>query len=600
MKTRLFPSSLIIVLLIALFQPLTAYAKVHAQLDRSQAYEGDPVTLTIESDSGSSQPDLSALEKDFRVLGNSKSHQVSIINGRMSEKTSWTIELEPRHKGRLQIPSIKLGKEQTQALELTVSEIPEEVLQQQSEHIFIEVEGGKKGTAYVLQQIPYTVRLFYDDQVLNGDLQAPQPENAVVEQLGDDRNYSVTRNGHRYRVLERHYAISPEKSGSLQIPAVSFRGRMLSKQQPERPLSQSDRLMQEFFHDSPFMRDPFFRAPLNNSGQPIRTQSKSVIIDVQPRPASAGNQWLPAEEISLHDSWTENPPEFRSGEPVTRTLTIEARGLTAAQLPELQLPQPEQTRIYSQETKSESTTDGEKIYGISQQTFTYIPARTGQLIIPEVTLKWWNTDTDQAAISRLPKWEFTVAKGSGTEQQPAPVTSTDEPVQTPQSKASAEDKNVSTVTEPVPDTDWRWLIAASILISVVIGTILLQRYRRKPPVSSDTGTRTPASRVKELLPQLEQACLQNNARDAARILLKLGRIRWPGNPPQNLGALATRLGQGREQVMLLDRALYTEKGSDWKGKDLWLAVKDDWHDRSTTHKPASQRSFPFQSATVST
>ncbi|MGB5338697.1 MAG: BatD family protein [Gammaproteobacteria bacterium] len=87
-----------------------ALAGVRAQLDRNTVYEGDPVILIIESDGQhSGEPDLAALNRDFKVLGNSTSTRVSIINGRRSDKTSWTIQLEPRHKGKLTIPPVRVG-----------------------------------------------------------------------------------------------------------------------------------------------------------------------------------------------------------------------------------------------------------------------------------------------------------------------------------------------------------------------------------------------------------------------------------------------------------------------------------------------------------
>ena len=170
--------------LLIICQSVPALADVQARLDRNRVYEGDPVLLTIETDGQQSgRPDLAALDKDFRILGTNTSSEVSIINGRRSDKTSWNVQLEPRRLGTLHIPPINIGSEQTSALELEVSAVPEQVATRQSEHAFIEVETDPKGErVYVQQQIPYTVRLYYDGQILNGELQAPQPEQARPRQ----------------------------------------------------------------------------------------------------------------------------------------------------------------------------------------------------------------------------------------------------------------------------------------------------------------------------------------------------------------------------------------------------------------------------------
>ena len=52
--------------------------------------------------------------------------------------------------------------------------------------------------------------------------------DAVVERLGEDRRFSASLGDQTYQVIERDYAIFPEKSGELYIPPVQFRGRVAS------------------------------------------------------------------------------------------------------------------------------------------------------------------------------------------------------------------------------------------------------------------------------------------------------------------------------------------------------------------------------------
>jgi len=579
----------------------SALAGVQARLDRNKVYEGDPVLLIIETDGQQSgDPDLAALNKDFRILGNNTSSQVSIINGRRSDKTSWTVQLEPRHLGTLHIPPISIGNEQTGALELEVTAIPEQVAARQSEHVFLEVEADTDGQSlYVQQQIPYTVRLYYDDQILNGELGAPQPEQAVVEQLGEDQRYAVTRNARQYNVIERHYAISAEKSGQLLIPPVSFKGEIASPKNAPGQGSRQSQLFERFFQNSPFGNDPFFsNSPFADRGQPIRIHSKAVSVDIQSRPASAGNTWLPAEELTLQDSWTENPPQFRAGEPVSRTLTLQARGLTGAQLPELQLEQPEQTRLYTESPVNESRTDGNKVYGISKQTFTYIPGKAGKLTIPAVELGWWDTRSNQSAVADLPRWEINVEPGVGGTQTPPAV--------------KPEIKERTTAAErPVPDTQtpstsWfeplrtykHWTVAGAVLLFFTIVLLAAMRQRRmkhatpsaKPVAPTEQDSR---ARIKDLVPQLEHACTLHDARAAAHALLELGRTRWPDDPPRNLGVLATRLGQGYTQIMALDRAMYAADTAQWNGSDLWHSIKDVWTKKPTEEKTTADSLKPL-------
>ncbi len=335
---RLMISLLALLLMLAVN---TSEASVRATLDRDAAFAGESLTLTIESDGLQSglQPDITPLEKDFDVLGISTSTQVNIINGQRSDKTLWQVQLQPQHTGLLRIPPLNIGGKQTAALELKITEAPQQASTQSGQHVFVKAEVNSVGKqTYVQQQIPYTVRLYYDKRLLEGELSAPNPDNAVVEQLGEDKNYSTVSNGHRYQVIERHYVISPEKSGSLHIPPATFSGRIAVPERQKRN-SRSGSLMEDFFGNSPFSNDPFFRNsllsdsffgsnPFGNPGQAITARSQSVDMDIQPRPATAAHNWLPAEAVSVSDSWTDKPPQFRVGEPVSRTITIQTKGLS--------------------------------------------------------------------------------------------------------------------------------------------------------------------------------------------------------------------------------------------------------------------------------
>lgn len=569
--------------LLALLLCMPAMAEVRAHLDRDRVYVGDPVTLVIESSGASSgDPDLSPLKKDFRVLGTGTSTQFSFVNGRTSNRTTWTVQLGPLQLGKLRIPPIQVGAEQTAALELDVTEVPEQVSAQQSEHLFLEAEVDIGDHAYVQQQIPYTLRFYNDDTVVSGELRAPQPKDALIRQLGKDRHYNVARNKRQYRVTERRYMISPEKSGELRIPPASFSGQLRTAQTMPGGAPQSGR-MQRFFRDAPF-----------TGGKPVRAHSKAITIDVWPRPAAVGSHWLPAEGIELHDSWTQDPPQLRSGEPVSRTISIRVTGLSDTQIPELQLEPPEQTRVYPETPVNDSHTDGDKVYAVSRQTFTYIPGRAGELIIPAVELPWWNIGKDEQAIARLPKWVIKVAAGAGgtaTVRQGAP-TQRDPPAVAAESPRTRPRDAGTGWFEGFGMKPWYWILPALLALAAIL---VLSRERlvamigarksvkREAPEKPVTA-RTPD--VDSILPHLQAACEANDARDAALALLELSRARWPDDPPNSLGQLAPRLTDGREEIMQLDRALYAADASAWVGADLWAAVRDVWRVKA----PPSKRS----------
>ncbi|MGB5640224.1 MAG: BatD family protein, partial [Sedimenticolaceae bacterium] len=554
--------------LLALILSMPAAADVRARLDRDKVYVGDPVTLVIErSGASSGEPDLSPLNKDFRVLGTGTSTQFSFVNGRSSNRTTWTVQLGPLQEGKLRIPPIQVGAEQTAALELEVTEIPEQLAVQQSEQLFLEAEVDAGDHAYVQQQIPYTLRLYHAEPLLNGDLRPPQIKDALTRQLGDERRYTVTRNNRRYQVVERRYTISPEKSGELRIPPATFSGQLSTAQQGPGRSSPLNSLRQQFFRNSPF----------GSGGRSVRISSKAITIDVLPRPAAAGNSWLPAEDLELQDSWASDPPRLRTGEPVSRTISLRATGLSGTQIPALEIESPEHTRVYPETPVNESHTDGDKVFASSRQTFTYIPGQAGELTIPAVEVHWWDTRGDEQATARLPQWVVKVEPGaSGTQSRTNKV-----PAPGRQSAVPAENARPGPQQpgegwfEQIRAFPWHWVLLALLALAALwlARRWLGSRTRGTAEIKSKPVEKQPepASSIANILPQLRRACEANDARKAAQALLELGRARWPNDPPRSLGQLAGRLGHGRDQISILDRALYAADASTWTGADLWAS-----------------------------
>lgn len=567
----------------------SVWAAVSARLDRNSVALGQPLTLTIQSDgkSADTQPDLAPLRKDFDVLGTSKSSEIRIVNFHRSDSVRWTIQLLPRHAGNVEVPPLAVGAEQTAALTLAVGQpatAPGTTAgasgDASSASAFIETDAAAAGKpVYVQQQVPYTVRLFVDGSVRSGDLLAPTSPDAVIEQLGDEQRSTTTLKGHDYTVIERHYAISPEKSGTLTIEPATFRGQAVAPAaQADDP---GDDMMAEMLRNTPFANNPIFRnrmlggfagaalRPVGASGQPLT-------LDVRPRPAAAQDQWLPAERIVLHDSWADAAPAFKAGEPVTRTLTIEAKGLAASQIPPLKLSQPANAHIYPDAPVNQSRTDGRAIYGTSKQTVTYIPTAAGALDVAPVDLAWWDTNDNVQRHAELPARSFHVEPGAAAAgTTPAPVA------------GAATSAAPGAARTPVPPeaapAPWQvratdalrshWQALASLAVILLAGALGWWLLRRRTlPDATPHALAAAAPRERASRRALERACRAGDSHSAARALLDMARAEWPARPPRGLGELAERLEAGAAEVRALDRSLYGGAASAWDGTALWRAL----------------------------
>jgi hypothetical protein len=591
-RHRSVPAAAMIGMLV-LVTSTASWAALRAHLERTTVQEGDTLTLSIDSDRSQSgeRPDVTPLRKDFDVLGTSTSSETAFVNGSRSDRTHWLVRLQPRHTGTIDIPPISVGGEQTAALQVNVTEPSPAAADAASKHVFLEAEIASPGKSiYVQQQIPYTIRLYYDDTIQTGELAAPAPGNAIVEQLGEERHSTATRNGREFNVIERRYAIAPEKSGTLHIPPATFHGSAAAAQNGQGDTDVAANPMERFLRGTPFANDPFFKdSPIagmafGDMGRPVAARSQEIRLDVQPRPAAAKGNWLPAEQITLHDSWEDNPPELKAGEPVTRTITVEAKGLAASQIPPLSLAQPVNARLYPEAPDNQSRTDGTAIYGISKQSVTYVPAAQGTLSIPPIELAWWNTRSNAPALTALPARDFKVAPGVGNaESHAAPAVPTSTVAQAP---APALPMTADHPLQNAPLTErlrnhWTSLVGGAALLAVVIlsGVVIWRSRRRRLEAVQRAATGAPVPQRRLTMRALRQACLAHDRHAAAHALLDLARAEWPNDPPRSLSGLAARLEAGRAEILGLDRSLYGADGADWKGDAVWEAFRRGLHPR---------------------
>ena len=574
---------LILLIIISVLMAQAGYAALQASIDRAVVYNGESFTLTISTDSRQREmPDLALLEKDFRILGTGSSQQVRVINGVSSIKTSWNIQLQAKAPGQYHIPSLRVGKELTNPLQVTVSEPPVVSGAESGEHAFVEVEiTAPDGQVYLQQQILFTVRLLFDRRLLDGSLSEPAPEHALVEQLGDDSRYSTRRNGKPFQAIERRYAIFPEKSGQLELPPVRFSGRFASPEKTNQSPRPVDPMLERFFGGDPFSRS-FDR------GVAVTLQSKSLSLDVLPRPSDyTGKHWLPAASLELNDSWVAQPPEFKVGEPVTRTIAIKAKGVLAPMLPKPDFTEVEGVSIYPEQPQTETRTDGSWVYAESRYVISYMPTRAGQLTLPALTMSWWDTEAAVMRTAEIPEWSMSVQPGDQpqTAQAEAPEDTGASVIPEQQSdpvlpEESHQQENDSEYVLDKIQQQWLLLILAAVAISI----IAFAWRRRMRTHSTDAGTAQVSDKLhdtvernedgRELKQMLRKACDENNARAAAAAILKMAAAVKPEKPPQTLPALADMLVYGSEQLQVLDRFLYTSKTSSWDGDAFYDSFKD--------------------------
>lgn len=518
---------------------LALAAGVTATLDRERLVEGETVTLVLQTDDPrqSLDVDLEPLAADFAVLDQRTETQMSIVNGRQSAMVRQLVTLEPKRSGRLQIPPLQVkGGDPTPPLTLVVDPAPQPA-PGEAPAVFLELElDPADGPYYVHAQLSLKVRIFYQQNLTEAGINPPEPAQASVRLL-DEVPYQADRNGERYRVLERHYAIFPERSGELVIPPLQLTGRLI-----ERP---ADRLWQ------PSVR-----------GRRVRVESEALTLAVQPRPAAfSGASWLPARRIDLAQQITDGE-SIRVGEPVTRTVIVDAVGLEEHMLEEPAWPDLENARIYPDQPQGISRDDGQWVLGHREFRYAVVPEQPGTLVLPELRLAWWDTVNDRERVAVLPSHQVEVLPSELASQPPVAPTAGSGPAQ------------------DLPVAGGRsgglaWQLASIVFALLWLATLGLYLRARRAAPRPDVAGAVVEPNEQLILMALRKACRANDAREARRQLASWVRHYGPDQAAGSMLGLA-RVADApalAAAIRQLDQAGFQAGGEPWQGAGLMQAFE---------------------------
>lgn len=535
-------------------------AEVTARLDRNAIVEGETVTLVIQTDdpAQSLEADFSGLEEGFDLLDRRSETQMSIVNGRQTAVVRVLLTLEPKRPGTLKIPALSFPGATTKPLELKVEPAPE-LEPGEMPPVFIEMSmDPSDGPYYVHSQLSLTVKIFYQQNLTEASINPPAPDQASVRLL-DEVPYPAERNGTRYRVLQRSYAIFPERSGSLVIPPLRLTGRLIERS--------GDRLWQ------PSVR-----------GRRITEESEPLEIEILPRPAGfAGEHWLPARELVLSQQLTETN-QLRVGEPVTRTVIIDAIGLEENMLEEPVWPELADARIYPDQPQGISRDDGQWVRGHKEFRYAVVPEKAGALVLPELRLEWWDTVNDQPRTAVLPELVVEVA----------PLQLVPENIRSPSLDANGLDRAGIEGRQNSAGGDRFWRNLAGMLAVLWLGTVVLfLRYGNgRSPRRSESPE--PPSAESDLLQALQKACRRNDGNEVRRLLRRWLNLFGPPGTEGSIRQFAAMAGPGALQDALdrFDRHGYAaETDSPWDGAALWQAF-DAWLQQQRAGRHIRHRGGP--------
>jgi hypothetical protein len=569
MKLNLRRLLIISTLCLATMVASDSYAALTAKVDRTVLDSNETLRAELRYDGQvfTGEPDFGPLIKDFEVLSNNRQQNYSNVNGKTESYTAWTLELRPKRAGILLIPSLTFKKEVSNAIELRVRAAPSNSSANPGTQPIYTETTVDANTPYVGQQVILTHRLYTSVQLRDFALSELAIDKAVLHRLGDTQ-YQKVINGRNYLVLEVKYAIFPQSEGPLIIPSLRFGAYEVNN------------------------RSQF--GVFNNRGNQIVRDTEPKSLEVTARPPQASvDGWMPSTSVTMEQRWSGDIDSVTVGEPVTRTITIRAEGLSAAQITPLQEPQGNNYRGYPDQPQLDEIVTTNGLTATRIESLALVPNNSGEITLPAVELIWWDTNSNKRRMASLPSITLQVSPSENTD-----VAANDNNVM--QGTNDAMSALAADASRPKVSFMTNLSLALNALLMTLIVVLLIGRKRKalaaraqQAALSSDSARLN----LKQQLRAIESEAKDDNLMAMREAILRWGKTLFAENPPSTLKSLGDLLGNPSISQLFaqLDQQLYQHNGVAATTLDvaLLLAIlkKESNFSRESTSKNKSGKAL---------
>lgn len=534
-------------LMIAMLGSSRIYAQpaIEVEIDRDEIVRGETITMTIRVNDrqGAIPMDISAFGNNFEVISTRSSSRLQTVNNRVQAWTMYTLVLFPRTLGEQEIPSILVDEHPTDPFPINV--LAADDPSGASSHPELRMETTiSSNNVFVQEQLLFTIRLYYTLSGLrNPNFTDLELDNAVVQMLGPPNQYEQLIEGVRYGVYEMNYVIFPQRSGSLVIPDIVFRAQVTDG---------SSRFV--------------FRA---TNVEPVTAFASGTEVTVRERPSvyPQNATWLPSGSVSINEQWSDNIDRLSPGDTVERTVTLTAFGLDGPALPPMSALSLENANVYANRPDIRRSVIDGNVVGERRESWSIVATDTGTLVVPEVRIPWWNTETEAVEYAVLPARTLVVS-GPALREPSTPANgvalqdsldllpdAAPDPLIQPDSLVSA------------PRTP-AWIMAVVAALLAAVATILLALYRHRTRREAHNAETAPATEAYQrsiaenqeslAFRDLQLACKGVDAGKIRVALIAWGRQYYRDSQLHTLDALSRRTGDAdiHQASRALQAALY--------------------------------------------
>ncbi|MDP6210059.1 MAG: BatD family protein [SAR324 cluster bacterium] len=522
-------------------------AEVSAWVDNNPVVVGEMFRLHIEAKNvdDPQEPDLSEI-RGLQILNRSVQNQTSIVGTSITRTVNWTYVMLAPSSGNYRIPALQVGSEKTIPIALKAEESSQSP---NNQIVRLEVDVSPN-EVYPQQQVLVRVRIIRTGAQLENESLTPFELAGTQIEKVNQRSFRKVKNGKRQLITEISYVLLPEKSGTILLPQLSYQGNEIRGGN-----SQGN-----------FGNFGNFGNIFQQRGRRIFSNSEAQTIQVKALPVGFKGWWLPAAKLELEEQWLPDQPEFRVGEPITRTLTVNAYGVFGNQIPELSFELPEKMKAYADQPSIETVKTQEGLKGTRVEKWAIIPGQAGKLELPEISVAWWDVQKDEIRTSVFPARIIEVFPAT-VDFPAAPVT---------QETAIETKKTAVVVTQEPVLADQQvgfWKALAIVFAILWCATLLLWFFLKKNNTASGIKKEEEIKRNKELAlrsatKKVEKALSSGEAETVQTALLKWADSVWSENPPQGIEQIGERIPQLKNGIKTLNSVLYGKQCKENSLEDL--------------------------------
>lgn len=475
--------------------PGAAWAlEAQALVDRTSIGVNDTLSLSIIlSGDGAkdAKVDITPM-RDFLVLSQSASTNISIINGSMHRQVSYRYRLAPNKTGQLSIPAFPVHYEgqviETAPVSITVAgqqsapaapgpnnARPQQGTrgtqqsQQQPEsleqNLFMKAEISNPAP-YVGQPIVYKVSVFQSIRIEQPTFQEPPFAGFAVDPVDEGVSSPTQINGRRFNVTALRYALTPLEPGEKTLAPSTLDFVVL--QPSGRP---SNDPFDRFFNDPFFSGSPFGRFR-RAAGQ---IHSEPVKMNVLPLPEYTGEQAFSGLVGRYTLSASMDKSTAKVGDSVTMTVTIEGAG-NIKDAPPPKLGAPDGVKVYQDAPQEEISLTDQGYQGKKVFRFALVPSKPGQYSIPPLSLVFFDpqerryrtVNTEAMALNATPVAEDEAGESTKVTVSPEAATTPTPTAQPQKQQVAYEERDILPLKEGLQALEREAPMSLSLIILLAL------------------------------------------------------------------------------------------------------------------------------------